>query len=35
LPFGTFLAFAGIVAVLYGDDLVRWYVGHLIVRSGV
>jgi leader peptidase (prepilin peptidase)/N-methyltransferase len=30
LPFGTFLSFAGIVAVLYGEDLVRWYVEHLI-----
>jgi leader peptidase (prepilin peptidase)/N-methyltransferase len=30
LPFGTFLSFAGIVAVLYGDQLVRWYVEHLI-----
>jgi len=31
LPFGTFLAFAGIVAVLYGEDLVHWYVVHLIL----
>jgi leader peptidase (prepilin peptidase) / N-methyltransferase len=30
LPFGTFLSFAAIVAVLYGDDLVRWYIDHLI-----
>jgi leader peptidase (prepilin peptidase)/N-methyltransferase len=30
LPFGTFLSFAGIVAVLYGEELVRWYVEHLI-----
>jgi leader peptidase (prepilin peptidase)/N-methyltransferase len=30
LPFGTFLSLAGIVAVLYGDDLVRWYIEHLI-----
>ncbi len=30
LPFGTFLSFAGIIAVLYGDDLVRWYIEHLI-----
>jgi leader peptidase (prepilin peptidase)/N-methyltransferase len=30
LPFGTFLSFAGIIAVLYGDDLVRLYVEHLI-----
>lgn len=30
LPFGTFLSFAGIVAVLYGEDLVRWYVEHLV-----
>jgi leader peptidase (prepilin peptidase)/N-methyltransferase len=30
LPFGTFLSFAGIIAVLYGEDLVRWYVTHLI-----
>jgi leader peptidase (prepilin peptidase) / N-methyltransferase len=30
LPFGTFLSLAGIVAVLYGDDLVRWYIETLI-----
>jgi len=30
LPFGTFLSFAGILAVLYGEDLVRWYVTRLI-----
>jgi len=30
LPFGTFLSFAGIIAVLYGEDLVRWYIEHLI-----
>jgi len=30
LPFGTFLSFAAIIAVLYGDDLVRWYVEQLI-----
>jgi leader peptidase (prepilin peptidase) / N-methyltransferase len=30
LPFGTFLSFAGILAVLYGEDLVRWYIEHLI-----
>jgi leader peptidase (prepilin peptidase)/N-methyltransferase len=30
LPFGTFLSFAAIVAVLYGEDFVRWYVEHLI-----
>ena len=30
LPFGTFLSFAGIVAVLYGDEMVRWYIEHLI-----
>lgn len=30
LPFGTFLSFAAIIAVLYGDDLVRWYVERLI-----
>jgi leader peptidase (prepilin peptidase) / N-methyltransferase len=34
LPFGTFLAAAGIVAVLYGDDVIRWYVDHMI-RPGV
>ena len=26
LPFGTFLSFAGIVAVLYGDAMLRWYI---------
>jgi len=30
LPFGTFLSMAGIVAVLYGEDIVAWYVRHLI-----
>jgi leader peptidase (prepilin peptidase)/N-methyltransferase len=30
LPFGTFLAAAGIVTVLYGEDMVRWYVDHMI-----
>jgi leader peptidase (prepilin peptidase)/N-methyltransferase len=34
LPFGTFLAGAAIVSVLYGEDLVRWYVER-IVRPGV
>ena len=33
LPFGTFLGLMGIVSVLYGDDLVRWYMEHLIRRS--
>jgi leader peptidase (prepilin peptidase)/N-methyltransferase len=33
LPFGTFLSFAGIVAVLYGEDLVQWYVEHLMRTS--
>jgi leader peptidase (prepilin peptidase) / N-methyltransferase len=31
LPFGTFLSFAAIFAVLYGDELVRWYVNRLIL----
>ena len=30
LPFGTFLGLAGIIAVLYGDDLVRLYVERMI-----
>ena len=30
LPFGTFLGIAGIVAILYGEDLVRLYVEHII-----
>jgi len=30
LPFGTFLAAAGILTVLYGEDLVRWYIEHLV-----
>jgi leader peptidase (prepilin peptidase)/N-methyltransferase len=34
LPFGTFLAAGGIVTVLYGNDLIRWYVDHMI-RSAV
>ena len=32
LPFGTFLGLMGIISVLYGDDLVRWYMEHLIRR---
>ena len=34
LPFGTFLSMAAIVAVLFGEDLVRLYVDHLI-RPGL
>ena len=34
LPFGTFLGLAGIVAVLYGEDLVRLYVERLL-RPGI
>jgi leader peptidase (prepilin peptidase) / N-methyltransferase len=34
LPFGTFLAGAAIVSVLYGEDLVRWYVER-VVRPGI
>jgi leader peptidase (prepilin peptidase)/N-methyltransferase len=30
LPFGTFLSFAAIVAVLYGEDMVQWYVERLV-----
>jgi leader peptidase (prepilin peptidase) / N-methyltransferase len=30
LPFGTFLSMAGIIAVLYGEDLVRLYVERMI-----
>ena len=30
LPFGTFLSFAGVLAVLYGDEMVSWYIEHLI-----
>jgi len=30
LPFGTFLSLAAIVAVLYGDSLIRWYYVHMI-----
>ena len=30
LPFGTFLTVAGIIAVLYGDDMLTWYIEHLI-----
>jgi leader peptidase (prepilin peptidase) / N-methyltransferase len=30
LPFGTFLGLAGIVAVLYGNDLIRFYIEHFI-----
>ena len=30
LPFGTFLGLAGIVALLYGDALIRWYIESMI-----
>jgi leader peptidase (prepilin peptidase) / N-methyltransferase len=30
LPFGTFLAAAGIIAVLYGEDVIRWYIDQMI-----
>ena len=30
LPFGTFLAFAGIISVLYGQDLIRWYIDRMV-----
>jgi len=30
LPFGTFLGFAGIIAVLYGNALIDWYWVHMI-----
>jgi leader peptidase (prepilin peptidase)/N-methyltransferase len=30
LPFGTFLSMAGIIAVLYGEELIAWYISHLI-----
>jgi leader peptidase (prepilin peptidase) / N-methyltransferase len=30
LPFGTFLSMAGIVSVLYGQDLIRWYIERMI-----
>jgi len=30
LPFGTFLSFAGIVSLLYGQNLIRWYIELLI-----
>jgi leader peptidase (prepilin peptidase)/N-methyltransferase len=33
LPFGTFLSFAGIVAVLYGQDLIRWYINRMILPA--
>src|SRR5438874_4160798 len=33
LPFGSFLAAAGIVVVLYGDELVHWYVDRIIQPS--
>jgi leader peptidase (prepilin peptidase)/N-methyltransferase len=28
LPFGTFLAFGGLVSCLVGDDLLKWYLGY-------
>jgi leader peptidase (prepilin peptidase) / N-methyltransferase len=33
LPFGTFLAASGMVVVLCGDELVRWYVDRIIRPS--
>jgi leader peptidase (prepilin peptidase)/N-methyltransferase len=33
LPFGTFLSMAGIISVLYGEDLIRWYITRLIQPS--
>lgn len=33
LPFGTFLSFAGIISVLYGQDLIRWYVDRMFQPS--
>jgi leader peptidase (prepilin peptidase)/N-methyltransferase len=30
LPFGTFLGIAGIIAVLYGDALIRYYIDNVI-----
>lgn len=30
LPFGTFLSIAGIFAVLYGNEVVRWYIDRFI-----
>ena len=33
LPFGTFLSMAGILSVLYGQDLIRWYIERMIQPS--
>jgi leader peptidase (prepilin peptidase)/N-methyltransferase len=33
LPFGTFLSMAGIISVLYGQDLIRWYITRMIQSS--
>jgi prepilin signal peptidase PulO-like enzyme (type II secretory pathway) len=33
LPFGTFLAAGAIFTVLYGQDVIRWYIAHM-VQSG-
>ena len=33
LPFGTFLSLAGIISVLYGNDLIRWYITRMIQPS--
>jgi leader peptidase (prepilin peptidase)/N-methyltransferase len=30
LPFGTFLSLAGIICVLYGQEMIRWYIDRLI-----
>jgi len=33
LPFGTVLSMAGILSVLYGQDLIRWYIERMIQPS--
>jgi leader peptidase (prepilin peptidase) / N-methyltransferase len=33
LPFGTFLSFAGIISVLYGQNIIRWYIERMIQPS--
>jgi leader peptidase (prepilin peptidase)/N-methyltransferase len=34
LPFGTFLSFAAIVAMLYGNSMIQWYMDRMI-RPGL
>ena len=34
VPFGPFLAIGGVVGLLAGDEILDWYLGHLLSRIG-